>query len=322
MTNYIIRRLLFGVVLILLSTVITFSILKISPGNPLAQITQNPRASLATIEETKRKFGLDQPAWQQYLRWLSGVVTGDFGPSISYDRPAIDVILERLPATLYLNLGTLFFVWAVALPLGIYAAVHQYKFSDKVLSTFSFAGMSLPGFYLALLLLWIFASKWHLLPFGGLKSLDHNAMSWPGQIWDYVHHLLLPIVVLTIGALAGLQRITRGNMLEVLRQQYITTARAKGLPENRVLYHHALRNAINPLITILGFEFAGLFSGAALLENVINYPGLGQLMLEAIRAQDQFVVMTNFLISASMLVLGNLLAEILLAFIDPRVSYE
>jgi peptide/nickel transport system permease protein len=182
--------------------------------------------------------------------------------------------------------------------------------------------MSTPGFFLALLLMWIFSGLLGLLPAGGLTGVDHDRLSVAGKLADYAAHLAIPTIVLSVGALASLQRITRGNMLEVLRQQYIVTARAKGLSERRVIYRHALRNAINPLITIFGYEFAGLFSGAALMEIILNYPGMGMLMYDSIQAKDEPMVMAGFLMGAMMLLLGNLLADVLLAVVDPRISYR
>lgn len=332
MAAYVARRLLFAAGLVLLSTVIAFTILKLSPGKP-GQEDFDPRLSREYIAAQQRLFGLDRSPVAQYFSWLGvmrlmdsdeapGLLQGNLGLSIKYKQPVGEVISSRLSATMVLNVSTLLFTWLIALPLGIWAALRQYRWPDKVLSVVSFAGMSTPGFFLALLLLWLFASRLAWLPPGGLRSLDHESMSVVRQVGDYAAHLVVPVVVLTIGALAGLQRIMRGNMLEVLRQQYVTTARAKGLDEKRVIYKHALRNAINPLVTLLGFEFAALFGGAALLENVINYPGMGQLILEALRAKDQALVMTTFLIGSVMLVLGNLLADLLLAWVDPRVSYE
>jgi peptide/nickel transport system permease protein len=364
MRSYLIRRLLFAVVLVFISTIISFTILKLSPGQAGPDIT-NPRLSKEYIAEQQRLFGLDRSPVSQYLSWLGvlkligkddrgGLLQGDLGLSIQYKQPVATVIKSRLWATLMLNIVTIFFTWTIAIPLGIWAAViksrlwatlmlnivtifftwtiaiplgiwaavRQYKWPDKVLSLLGFTGMSMPGFFMALVILWLLASKTHVLPPGGLASIDHDKLSFAGRMADYARHLAVPVLVLTFGALAGLQRFTRGNMLEVLREQYITTARAKGLNENRVIYKHALRNAVNPLVTMLGFEFAGLFGGAALLENVINYPGMGQLILEALRAKDQCLVMSTFLIGSIMLVLGNLLAEILLAWVDPRVSYS
>ena len=333
MRAYLIRRLIFAVVLVFLSTIVSFAILKASPGQVGGQEFLDPRLSREYIEAQKRVFGLDRSPVAQYLSWLGvthlfdrserpGLIQGDLGLSIMYKQPVAHVIGPRLVATLALNVFTLFFTWMIAIPLGIWAAVKQYRWPDRILSGISFAGMSLPGFFAALILLWLFASHLKILPPGGLRSLNHAQMNWGAAMWDYFLHMIVPVTVLTFGALASLQRIMRGNMLEVLREQYVTTARAKGLPENRVIYKHALRNAINPLITILGFEFAGLFGGAALLENVINYPGMGQLILEALRAKDQSLVMADFLIGSIVVVIGNLAAEILLAWVDPRVSYD
>jgi peptide/nickel transport system permease protein len=332
MTAFIIRRLIFSVVLIFLSSVASFAILKASPGTAVSA-DFDPRLSKEYRDQQLRLLGLDRHPVRQYLDWLGitppagrdrprGLLQGYLGDSIAYKQPVSKVIRSRIGATLTLNLCALVFTWMVAIPLGIYAAVKQYKWPDKLLSTTSFAGMSMPGFFLALLLLWIFASHYRLLPSGGLRDpVNHDLMTPTGKLLDYAHHLIVPVVVLAFGALAELQRISRGNMLEVLRMQYVTTARAKGLSERKVIYKHALRNAVNPLVTILGFEFAALFGGAALMEIIINYPGMGVLLLEALRAKDQPLVLSLFLIGSIMLVIGNLLAEILLAFVDPRVSY-
>jgi len=374
MGTYILRRLLFGVLLIFLSTIVSFTILKLSPGRA-GEADLNPRLSKAYIEQQRRIFGLDRHPVRQYLDWMGftwfttfkkeerGVLQGFLGKSIKFQDDVANVIGSRLTATLALNIITLVVTWLVAVPLGIYAAIHYQKFADRFLSIFGFIGMSLPGFFLALVMLWIFSLNLQWLPPGGLRSIDHTAYVQkrdeadrllrvardegvpitpqlqasvdklraeaeehrariPGGRWtDYLRHMILPVVVLTFGALAGLQRVMRGNMLDVLRTQYVITARAKGLPETKVIYKHALRNAINPLVTLFGFEFARLFTGAALLEIVINYPGMGQLVLESLRAKDQSLVMATFLIASVMLVLGNLLAEILLAWVDPRVSY-
>lgn len=332
MTAFIIRRLIFSVVLIFLASVASFAILKASPGTAISA-DFDPRLSREYREAQLRAAGLDRHPVRQYLDWLGvtpwgdtgerrGIFQGHLGESIPYKQPVSKLIKDRVAATLTLNLFALLFTWMVAIPLGIYAAVKQYKWPDKLLSTFSFAGMSMPGFFLALLLLWVFASHWRLLPPGGLRDpVNHENFTTWRKLLDYAHHLIVPVVVLAFGALAELQRICRGNMLEVLRTQYVTTARAKGLSETKVIYKHALRNAINPLVTILGFEFAALFGGAALMELVINYPGMGVLLLEGLRAKDQWLVMSLFLIGSVMLVIGNLLSEILLAFVDPRVSY-
>jgi ABC-type dipeptide/oligopeptide/nickel transport system permease component len=331
MTTYITRRLLFGVLLIILSTIVSFTILELSPGERGA--VDDPRLSQAYIDQIKATRGQNEPAVKRFLNWLGvtkpanlpnwkGLLQGSLGESDMYQQPVNDVIASRIGATLILNLLALLLTWLVAIPLGTYAAVKQHKWADRILGVLSFTGMSLPGFFFALVLLWLFASRVHWLPPGGLREYDHDTLSTWEAFLDYARHLIVPVIVLTFAALASLQRITRGNMLEVLRQQYVTTARAKGLDEKKVIYKHALRNALNPLVTLLGFQFAALFGGAALLENVINYPGMGKLILDALRAKDEPLVMATFLIGSIMLVLGNLFAEILLAWVDPRVSYE
>jgi peptide/nickel transport system permease protein len=331
MTAYIIRRLLFGVALVILSTIVSFIIIRFSPGMMI--VTDDPSVSQKYIDDLLRSFGQDKPAWRQYLNWTGiawfydrnesrGVLEGELGQSAKYGKPVSSVLKGRLQATLVLNLFTIVLTWLIAVPLGTYAAARQYQWPDKLITVFSFIGMSLPGFFLGLLILWIFASRVHWLPPGGLRDpLAHDGMSVLRGGLDYLHHLIVPVVVLTFGALAGLQRIARANMVETLGQQYIVTARAKGLSESTILIKHALRNAINPLITLLGFEFAAMFGGAALLENVINYPGMGQLLLEALTTKDQYLVMSIFVLGSIMLVVGNLIGEILLACVDPRISH-
>jgi peptide/nickel transport system permease protein len=248
----------------------------------------------------------------------------DLGYSFSREANVTSVIAERLFNTLLLSFVSILFTWLIAIPLGIYAAVKQYSWGDRIMSFISYFGMSLPSFFLALLLMFLVHAGRDLpllsiIPIEGMISADYENMSAWGKFMDRVLHMILPVIILTISSLAGLQRISRGNMLEELRKQYITTARAKGLPENRIIYSHALRNAINPLITLFGFEFSSLLSGAALLEIIINWPGLGSLLLAAVRAQDTFLVMGSMLMGGVMLILGNLIADILLVIADPRV---
>jgi peptide/nickel transport system permease protein len=322
MGAYIVRRILITLVMLLAASVLGFGVMKLTPGNYFQRLLQDPRINKAYVEQEIAKRGLDKPVVHQYGLWLWRLMHGDMGTSFIHNQPAAKVIGSRLMNTLVMNLAAITVTWVLAIPLGIYAAVHQYRWSDKLLSGLSFVGMSTPGFFLALLLMWIFSGMLGLLPAGGLTSMDHDRLSVAGKLADYAAHLAIPTVVLSVGALASLQRITRGNMLEVLRQQYIVTARAKGLSERRVIYRHALRNAINPLITIFGYEFAGLFSGAALMEIILNYPGMGMLMYDSIQAKDEPMVMAGFLMGAMMLLLGNLLADVLLAVADPRISYR
>ncbi len=322
MGAYIVRRILIALVMLLVASALGFGIMKLSPGDYIDMLKMDQRETPESLAAETERLGLDKPAIVQYGTWLWRLVTLDLGESFRYRKPVADVLGERLINTLILNVVSIAVTWAVAVPLGIYASVHQYKWSDKLLSGLSFVGMSLPGFFVALVLMWIFAGKLDVLPAGGLYGVNYDQLDFWGKVGDVGRHLIIPVVVLAIGGLAGLQRITRGNMLEVLRQQYVTTARAKGLPENRVIYRHALRNAINPLITIFGYSFAALFSGAALLEIILSYPGLGQMMYEAILAKDEPLVMAGFMMGAAMLLAGNLLADVLLAVADPRISYH
>jgi len=227
----------------------------------------------------------------------------------------------RLFNTFILSLSSLLFTWFVAIPLGIMMAVRRNRFGDKFLSFLSFVGLSIPGFFLAILLLFA-ASRLGGLPLGGIQSVNFDELSWLGKAWDLLKHLLIPTVVISLGSIAGLSRLMRGNLLEVLGQQYILTARAKGLPENKVIYKHALRNAINPLVTIFGYHLSDLLSGSALIEIICNWPGIGMVMLTAVRAKDLYLVMASMIMGALLLFAGNLIADILLAWVDPRIRYE
>ena len=209
----------------------------------------------------------------------------------------------------------------MGIPLGIWAALNRNKLVDRLIQFFSYICLSMPSFFLAMIFLF-FASQTGVLPLGVMYSPNHEDFSFLGKCWDVMKHLMIPAMALSIGSMAGLQRIMRGNMLEVLGQKYILTARAKGLPERRITYHHALRNAINPMITLLGYEFSSLLSGAALIEIICSWPGLGSLMLTAVRAKDIYLVMASMLMGGIMFLVGNLLADIALAKVDPRIRYD
>ncbi|HIK38083.1 MAG: ABC transporter permease [Geminocystis sp.] len=320
---YIFKRILQGILTLWLASVLCFTVSQLTPGDYLDNLRQNPTVSPETIEELRIRFGLDKPAIEQYWLWLKQIVTRfDFGQSFVYFRPVSSLILERIPATLLLAISSLILTWAIAIPLGIIGAVQQNSLLDKVLRVISYIGQGFPSFITALLLLIVAQNLSPLLPVGGMTSINHSEMSTWGKIMDIAWHMIMPTIALTITGFAGLQRITRGQMLDVLRQEYIRTARAKGLPENRVIYVHALRNAINPLITLLGFEFASLLSGSFIAEYFFNWPGLGKLTLQALQAQDKYLVMASLMMGATMLILGNLMADILLTFVDPRIRLD
>lgn len=317
---YVVRRIAQAVPLLVIISIMSFIMLKLAPIDPLAALKANPAISEAAIKAEEHRLGLDQPAAMQYLIWLSNLLRGDLGVSVS-GGPVSVLLLQRAGNTLLLGTLSIFFTWLIAIPAGVLAAVNRGKWIDKVFNFVSSIGMSMPTFLLALLLLML-ALATHILPVGGLTSPDFYERDLLGRILDIASHLVIPVSVLTFVGLAGIQRQTRGNLLEVLRADYVRTARAKGLPETKVIYKHALRNAINPLVTLAGFEFASLLSGAALTETVLAYPGLGRLTLEAVMTKDMNLVMAALMLGAVMLIIGNLLADILLKYFDPRVSLQ
>ncbi|HIK53940.1 MAG TPA: ABC transporter permease [Synechococcales cyanobacterium M55_K2018_004] len=319
---YVVKRLLQGLLTLFLASTLSFFIAQMAPGDFLDQWRQNPQFSPETLKQYEQQFGLDKPVIQQYFIWLRQIVTkGDFGPSFTYSlRPATSILWERIPATLLLAISSLLVTWAIALPLGIIGAIHQNRLVDRVLRVISYIGQGFPTLITGLLLLFVAQNLSPLFPVGGMTSIDHADLTPLGKALDIAWHMILPTLALSITGFAGLQRITRGELLDVLRQNYIQTARAKGLPENRVIYMHALRNAVNPLITLLGFEFANLLSGAFITENFFNWPGLGRLILQAVTAQDLYLVMAGLMMGAAMLIIGNLLADLLLAAVDPRIK--
>ncbi len=318
---YVVKRLLQALVTLLLASALSFAIIQLAPGDYLDTIKQNPKFSEDTIKQLTANFGLDKHPVEQYLRWLWRIVTRlDFGISFATQRPVAELLSQRIPATLLLAISSLTVTWAIAIPLGIVGAVNQNRWIDRFLQVISYAGQGFPSFITALLLLILAQNTSPLFPVGGMTSIDYAELTPLGKAVDIGWHMILPTLALSVTSFAGLQRIARGQLLDVLRQDYIRTARAKGLPENRVIYMHALRNAVNPLITLLGFEFASLLSGAFIAEFFFNWPGLGRLILQAVNAQDLYLVMASLMMGAVMLILGNLLADLLLKFADPRIK--
>lgn len=321
MRTFIIRRLLNMIPLLVGITCISFGIIQLAPGDYFSQLALNPQISPETIEHLRRTYGFDQPIAVQYLKWLWAALRFDFGYSFSWHMPVIDLIRERALNTMLLSVSSSAIAWLVAIPIGIYAAVRQYSLGDKVLSILAFLGMSMPNFFFAFLLLYLAAvTGW--FPIGGVTSADYSTLPLLGRLGDRIHHVILPVVVLSTGGMAGLMRLMRGNMLEILKVEYVTTARSKGLGEGKVILKHALRNALNPFITLFGYQLAHILSGAALVEIILSWPGLGSLMLEAVMAKDLYLVMGSLYIGAILLILGNLVADLLLVVADPRIRYE
>lgn len=319
MLKFLLRRVAQMIPLLLGITLISFVVMQLAPGDFLTQMQQDPRISAAAIEDLRRQYGLDRPWYQQYFLWLANAARLNFGYSLAYHVPVTSLIGERMFNTFVLSLASLIFAWTLAIPLGIIAAVHRNSWIDRAASFFSFAGISIPGFFFALLLL-LFAQRTGWFPVGGMRSVEWDMLTPWGQFLDLMHHLALPTLVLGIQGLAGIMRQMRANLLDTLRENYVIAARARGLPERRVIVKHAARNAINPLITVFGYSLAGLLSGAALVESVMAWPGLGRLILEAVQGRDLYLVMGSFVMGSLLLLLGNLVGDILLALTDPRIK--
>lgn len=318
---FIVKRVLQGLLTLLLASMLCFLLIQLAPGDYLSTLRENPTISPERLKQLEEQFGLDKPPVEQYTRWLTQVVTqGNFGTSFVYNRSVASLLWERVFATLLLAISSLIVTWAIAVPMGIIGAVNQNKLIDRVFRVISYIGQGFPSFIAALLLLIFAQNTTPLFPVGDMTSIHFEDLTPLGKVIDVLWHMILPTIALSITSFAALQRITRGQLLDVLRQDYIQTARAKGLPENRVIYVHALRNAVNPLITLLGFEFAALLSGAFITEYFFNWPGLGRLIYQALLAQDVYLVMASLMMGAAMLIAGNLLADLLLKVVDPRIK--
>jgi peptide/nickel transport system permease protein len=322
MKTYVLRRFLQMIPLLFGISALTFILLQLAPGDFLNQMAENPAISPATIDAMRRNFGLDKPWYIQYGLYLRNILLHfDFGQSFSRHQPVFRVISEGLGNTLMLAGAAAIVTWGLALPLGIWAAVRQYSWIDKTLSLIAFVWLSVPEILSGLLLLML-AARTGWFPVGGMRSIDYDDLSTMGRIGDLLWHLALPALVVGLVPLASRMRQMRGNLLDVLRLDYVTTARSKGLDEGVVIYKHALRNALNPMITLFGYTLGALVSGSFVAEIIFSWPGLGRLTLDAILTQDQYLVMGSVLMASVVLILGNLIADLLLAVADPRISYD
>ncbi len=320
MLTYIFKRTLLMIPILLGITVLSFGVMRLAPGGPAeAQMDFSAKASAEARERLRKLYGADQPFYKQYATWLGKFMTLDFGEAFADGRKVKDKILERLPITLTINLLSLGLVLLIAIPIGIMSATRQYSLLDRFSTMFVFIGFSTPSFWLALLLIYLFGVQWGVLPISGIHSLDISGLTFWGRISDEANHLILPVFVSAFGGLAGFSRYVRNNMLEVMRQDYIRTARAKGLSDRVIIYKHALRNALMPVITILGLALPGLIGGSAIMEQVFGIPGMGQLMFQAVLSRDYNLAMGILVPAAFLTMLGNFLADIGYAFTDPRV---
>ncbi|GFO66776.1 peptide ABC transporter permease [Geomonas limicola] len=323
MANYLIKRIAMLFPLLLGITLITFTVIHLAPGEPVEmQTAMSPKVSAASRARLREFYGLDKPLHVQYLRWLGHLAHLDFGRSFAPDnRPVTDKIVERIPITLSLNVIALILEFGLAIPIGILAAVRRDSLLDRGISVFVFVGFAVPTFWLALLCMYFFGVKFSWLPISGIHSLGYEKFSAAGRVWDLAKHLVLPISIATFGSLAGLSRYMRSTMLEVLSQDYITTARAKGLQERVVIFKHALKNALLPVITLLGFSLPGLIGGSVIFETIFAIPGMGQLFYQGVMARDYPLVMGILVIGACLTLVGNLLADLCYAVADPRIRH-
>ncbi len=307
--------------LLLAVSLLTFLLMAISPGNYFTALQQNPQISPETIAQLEAQFHLDKPWYVQYVFWLKNVLEGNFGYSMAYHIPATALIMGCLWNTFILSFCALIIAWGIAIPFGIWAAVKKGTWIDHACSLVAFVGLSVPDVLLSLLALW-FAAVTGWFPVGGAQSLPGDELSVMQQFWDRAHHLILPAIVLAASDLAGIMRRMRSCLLDTLRAEYVTAARARGLGEGWVVYKHALRNAINPLLTIFGYSLAALLSGAFIVENIMAWPGLGRLTIQAFFAKDSYLVVDCVVMATALLVIGNFIADLLLAWSDPRIRLK
>jgi peptide/nickel transport system permease protein len=320
MPGYVLRRLLLSIPILFGITLITFGIVHLTPGGfTSVQVQMNPHISPDSIARLRQLYGLDRPWPEQYATWLSRLGRMDFGRSFVDQRRVMDKIAERLPATLLLSGLSLLCILVLAIPLGVFAAMHHNQRVDRVLTVVTFIGYSIPTFWLALLCMLLFGVVLDWLPISGLRSFNHDLLPPLARLGDYVSHLILPVFISAFGGLASISRYTRSNMLEVVRQDYIRMALAKGLPRTRVYYYHALKNALLPVITILGLSLPGLIGGSFIFETIFSWPGMGRLAYESAMSFDYPTIMGIAVIGAGLTLLGNLLADILYAAVDPRI---
>ncbi len=321
MIKYIARRLIILLPELWIITIIVFTLMQLSPGDFLDQYRLDPSVSKGTLQAMEKELGLDKPAVVQYFYWFGKLLKLDFGYSFYYRRPVATLISERLLGTFVLSLYSFVISWIIGVVLGVISALKKYTLTDKILTVIAFSGLALPGFFLALVLLYM-AARTGWFPIGGMYSPETSRLDVWNAFKDIFWRLQLPAFTLTFGGFAGLMRYQRGTLLDVLNEDYVEFARAKGMPERVVIYKHALRNAINPLVTMFGGSLAGLLSGAVITETIFSWPGLGRLTYQALLQKDYYVVMASTVISTVLLIIGNLVGDILLAAVDPRIRYE
>ncbi|MFN2363299.1 MAG: ABC transporter permease [Halarsenatibacteraceae bacterium] len=318
MYQYLGRRLLQGIPVILIVSLVVFIIINLAPGDPLARL-EDPSISREDLEQRYAAMGLDDPLMVRYARWLGDFVRGDFGYSMDSSRqPVGDLINARILPTVYLTIGALILSFLISIPIGILSATKQYSVFDYAATLFAFLGVSIPSFFFGLILLYVFALQLDLLPTGGFQ----NPIADVTNVFTHLRHAILPIVALGYARAASLTRYMRSSMLEVIKEDYVRTARSKGLKERVVVYKHALRNALIPVITLLGLQVPLLFSGAVIIEEVFSWPGIGRLSIRAVNQRNYTVMMATTVIFAILVFIGNLIADMFYVLADPRIKYD
>lgn len=322
MTRYIVRRLLQAVPLLLVVSILTFGIVEIAPGDA-TQMYIDPERGVdpAYIEQVRASLGLDQPVYVRYVNWLGKTLSGDLGFSLRTRRPVSLEVGDRLPNTLLLGVVSLALSFVIAVPIGVISALKRYTPLDYALSTVALAGISIPIFWIALLLIQVFAIQLDWLPASGMRSVRESYTGWRSTL-DVAQHMILPTITLSLAQIAGWSRYQRSALLEVLGQDYMRTARSKGLRERRVLVVHALRNSLIPMVTLIGISVPTVVTGAFITETIFSWPGIGRLGVDAVTGRDFPVIMAVTLMSALLIIVGNLLADLAYAWVDPRIRYE
>lgn len=335
MFNYIVRRLFQMLPLLFLASVAIFTLVSLQPGDPLDELRMaNPMMTAEQFEDLRRAYGLDQPIYVRYFKWLGRALGGDLGRSRTYGLPAAEFIFQqRLPRTLMLTVTSLTIALLIAIPVGIFSAVRQYSAGDYTITFLSFVGLSTPNFFLGIILLYLFVIVlpenlgWRGLPVGGIPNLmwsdlQTGRVTFGSYVGQWATHLILPVFTLASGSLAAWTRFMRASMLEVLNQDYVRTARSKGLNERKVLYKHALRNGLIPIVTLVGLSMPSLFNGALITETIFSYPGMGRAIFDSLVNKDYNVAMAALTFIAILVVFFNLVADVLYAVVDPRIRYD
>lgn len=320
MIRFIVKRFFVCVPIVFLLSFLTLVLINLVPGSYFDQLRLNPQIGAEIIHEYETRFHINENVCVQYFYWLKNVLRLDFGYSFTYQVPVTRIISSRLLNTFLLSFVSFVFSWCIALPLGLIAAYYKDSSLDKGLRFCAYVLLSLPGFFFALLLMWACA-QWTALPIGGMHSVDFDMLSFGGKCRDLAVHMVVPVVALSSFSASYLFRLMRSNTLEVLGMDFVRVLHTRGLSARVVVFKHVFRNASNPLVTLLGFQLPALFSGAALIEIITGWPGLGAMMLFAVRSQDVFLVMGNMLMISLLLIAGNVCADVMLAMADPRIRY-